>query len=100
MRQRAISKCMLRSNKRNYRRSARAVRNNKYKYISTLIVDDIHGTSEIANHLKTKFSGLYNSVPTSEEIMAAIVENIDIDIQKYCSSKIDKMQIMYICTCD
>ena len=73
----SISRCMLRSNKRNYWRSARAVRKNNYN--STLTVDGIHGTSEIANHFKTKFSGLYSSVPTSEETVGAIAENIDID---------------------
>ena len=46
---------MLRSNKRNYWRSARAVRKNKYN--STLTVDGIHGTSEIANHYKTNLVG-------------------------------------------
>ena len=84
---------MIRSNKRNYWRSAPAVRKNNYN--STLTVDGIHGTSEIANHLKTKFSGLYCSVPTSEETVDAIAENIDIDIQKYCSPKVE-MKIMYI----
>ena len=79
---------MLRSNKRNYWRSARAVRKNNYN--STLTVDGIHGTSEIANHFKTKFSGLYSSVPTSEETVDAVAENIDIDIQKYCSSKVNR----------
>ena len=76
----SISRCMLRSNKRNYWRSARAVRKNNYN--SALTVDGIHGTSEIANHFKTKFSRLYSSVPTSEETVDAIAENIDIDIQK------------------
>ena len=86
---------MLRSNKRNYWRSARVVRKNNYN--STLTVDGIHGTSEIANHFKTKFSGLYSSVPTSEETVDVIAENIDIDIQKYCSSKVNiEMNIMYI----
>ena len=56
----SISRCMLRSNKRNYWRSACAVRKNNYN--STLTVDGIHGTSEIANHFKTKFSGLYSVV--------------------------------------
>ena len=71
---------MLCSNKRNYWRSARAVRKNKYN--STLTVDGIHDTSEIPYHFQTKFSGLYSSVPTSEETVDAVVENIDTDIQK------------------
>ena len=79
---------MLLSNKRNYWRSAPVVRKNNYN--STLTVDGIHGTSEIANHFKTKFSGLYSSVPTGEETVDAIAENIDIDIQKYCSSKVNR----------
>ena len=70
---------MLRSNKRDYCGSARAVRNNNY---------NIYGTSEIANHFKTKFSGPYSSVPTNEETVDAIASNID--IQKYCSSKVNK----------
>ena len=48
-----------------------------------------HGNSEIANHFKTKFSGNYSSVPTSEETVYAIAGNIDIDIQKYCSLKVN-----------
>ena len=84
----SISRCMIRSKNRNYWRSARAVRKNNYN--STLTVDGIHGTSEIANHFKTTFSGLYSSVPTSEETVDAIAENIDVDIQKYCSSKVNR----------
>ena len=84
----SISRCMLRSNKRNYWRSVFDVRKNKYK--SNITIDGIHGTSEIANRFKTKLSVLYNSVLTSEETVDAIAENIDMDIQKYYSSKVNK----------
>ena len=81
---------MLRSNKRDYWGSAYAVRNNNYNSRLTVTVDGIYGTFEIANHFKNKFSGLYSSVPTSEETVDAIARNIDLDIQKYCSSKVNK----------
>ena len=73
---------MLRSNKRNYWKSARAVRKNKCN--STLIYlfekYGIPGTSEIANHFKAKLSGLYSRVPTCEETVDAMAENIDIRV--------------------
>ena len=60
----------------------------KIKY-NTLTVD---GASENANHFKTKISGLYSSEPTSKETMDAIAEKIDIDVLKYCSSKVNETE--------
>ena len=39
------------------------------KLFNTLVVDGIHGNSEIANVFKSKFSALYSSVPTTTEAM-------------------------------
>ena len=58
--------------------------------ISVVIILIAIITSKIANHFKTKFSGFYSSVPTSEETVDAIAKNIDIDIQKYCTSKVNR----------
>ena len=47
--------------------------------------------------LKRKFSGLFSSVPTSEETVDAIAENMNIDIQKYCLTKVNKDEIYVHC---
>ena len=52
---------------------------------------------KLQTSLKQKFSGLYSSVPTSEETVDAIAENMNIDIQKYCSTKVNKDEIYVHC---
>ena len=61
---------MMTSKNRNYWKSARAVRKNRYN--NTPVVDGIHGNSEIANVFKSKFSALYSSVPTTTEAMESL----------------------------
>ena len=74
---------MMTSKNRNYWKSARAVRKNRYN--NTPVVDGIHGNSEIANVFKSKFSALYSSVPTTTEAMESLNENIDINVCNHCT---------------
>ena len=71
----SVSRDTMTSKNRNYWKSARAVRKNRYN--NTPVVDGIHGNSEIANVFKSKFSALYNSsVLTTTETMESLNENI------------------------
>ena len=79
----SVSRSMMTSKNRNYWKSARAVRKNRYN--NTPVVDGIHGNSEIANVFKSKFSALYSSVPTTTEAMESLNENIDINVSNHCT---------------
>ena len=79
----SVSRSMMTSKNRNYWKSARAVRKNRYN--NTPVVDGIHGNSEIANVFKSKFSALYSSVPTTTEAMESLNENIDINVRNHCT---------------
>ena len=78
---------MMTSKNRNYWKSARAVRKNRYN--NTPVVDGIHGNSEIANVFKSKFSALYSSVPTTTEAMESLNENIDINVRNHCTDNVN-----------
>ena len=57
----------------------------KNRYNNTPVVDGIHGTSEIANVFKSKFSVLYCSVPTTTEAIESLNENMNINVRNHCT---------------
>ena len=79
---------MMTSTNRNYCKSACAVRKNRYN--NTLVVDGIHGNSEIANVFKSKFRSLYSSVPTTTDAIKSFYENIDINVRNHCTDNANK----------
>ena len=66
----SVSRSMMTSKNRNYYKSTRAVRKNRYN--NTPVVDGIHGNSEITNVFKSKFSVPYISVSTTTEAMESV----------------------------
>ena len=91
----SVSRSMMTSKNRNYWKSARAVRKNRYN--NTPVVDGIHGNSEIANVFKSKFSALYSSVPTTTEAMESLNENIDINVRNHCTDNANETDVHTHC---
>ena len=79
----SVSRNMMKSKCRNYWKSARDVRKNRYN--NTPVVDGIHGSSIIANVFISKFSALYSSVPTTADAIELLNENININVHNHCT---------------
>ena len=70
----SLLKSMLRIKNRNYWKTARVERKNRFN--CTNVVDDVKGDSQIANLFKDKYERLFNSVKNVENEAELLKRNI------------------------
>ena len=79
----SLSKSMLRIKNRNYWKTARVERKNKFN--CTNVVDGVKGDSQIANLFKDKYERLFNSVKDVESEAELLKRNIHSEAETICN---------------
>ena len=79
----SLSKSMLRIKNRNYWKTARVERKNRFN--CTNVVDGVKGDSQIANLFKDKYERLFNSVKDVESEAELLKRNIHSEAETICN---------------